>query len=71
MAPYKDPEKQKEAVQRAHDRYFPVISIRIPKSKTIVYEALQKAASDANITIPEYLRRCMEIQLQADGYLDE
>lgn len=71
MPPYKDPDKQKEAVQRAHDRQFPVISIRIPRSKTVVYEALQKAASDANITIPEYMRRCIETQLRMDGYLHD
>ena len=69
--PYKDPEKQKQAVLDARSKCFPSITIRIKREDGAMYSALKYASTDISVSVAEYMRIATKEKLQRDGYLEK
>jgi len=67
--PYKDPEKQKQAVLESRKKCYSPITIRIKKDDEDMYEALQTASSTISVSVAEYMRKSTREKLIRDGYL--
>lgn len=69
--PYKDAEQRKLAVQKSKSKWSGLVQVKFSLDDSALFERLQTAAGNREITAAEYMRVATREKLIRDGYLRE